>query len=608
MAHKIRVIVPAGIVSAVMFFSLLFNSCVDNKYDLKNLSSEMSIGGDSLIMPVGSTDTIKISDFLDEKDVEMLKIMENGGYGLSMEDSIDVAIPKIDQTKLKIDDQIFVESQSLSFGYKSLENFKIPGNSSSADIERFDTKKRIVKASTLDMTILSTTFQLNTLTADVKDSTIIDINLSDIPKEIVSLDSIILSDNATLQLSVDITNLPALSNPFMANMKIKFPELFQFDQGAVDSENCLNINQSFIDGKMNKILGIRSLHLDGKATNGKLSINEKVKFDGIVYIEDPSVNIEELNSGQITVNMQVKLTGIRFESIYGKVNPGIDPIETEISLSNIPEFMKGDDIVLDVKKSIIALETESNIEIPVDIGMDLKPIKNGSVISDNQQSVTLHIPKSNSISKPTKTYFWIAPDSVGKPQNYGFIKADIQKLFRTIPDKIEFDVDAQANTTEQHFIDLNADYKMKVNYKVSIPLAFGKDLMIIMKDTISDIDESIGEMAFSGHKLELLGSIYNSIPLEIELELKPLDENNQVINVESARQIISAGAFDGSAVRSDIGLEFNDPNRLLKNLRGFELVFRASSNETVAGAPIKPENYIKADLKVRINGGINISE
>jgi hypothetical protein len=44
---------------------------------------------------------------------------------------------------------------------------------------------------------------------------------------------------------------------------------------------------------------------------------------------------------------------------------------------------------------------------------------------------------------------------------------------------------------------------MKVNYEVTIPLTFGKDLLLTIRDTIKDLDPSIGKQALAGNKLEL---------------------------------------------------------------------------------------------------------
>jgi hypothetical protein len=127
-----------------------------------------------------------------------------------------------------------------------------------------------------------------------------------------------------------------------------------------------------------------------------------------------------------------------------------------------------------------------------------------------------------------------------------------------------------------------------------------------MRDTIKDISESIGKMV-AGNKLELIGTFYNSIPLELNVQLIPLDKDNQKINITPANQVINAGAKDGSAVMTNLLISLSDPNSLLKDLKGFEIVFSASSNETIAGTPIKPSNFVKANLKVRLSGGLNTS-
>jgi hypothetical protein len=90
------------------------------------------------------------------------------------------------------------------------------------------------------------------------------------------------------------------------------------------------------------------------------------------------------------------------------------------------------------------------------------------------------------------------------------------------------------------------------------------------------------------------------------MELIPYDESNQPLDVQPVTQLINAGAKDGSPVTTPLSLELNDPDNQLVNLRGFGLVFKARSNETVAGAPIKPNNFIKAVLKARLNGGMTL--
>jgi len=520
-------------------------------------------------------------------------------------DYIELELASLNINKPLLDGKLTLsENIGISGGVKLLA-----GDVSSADIDALSGKKMSLVAATTDLAIAPTTIQLNTLEAAFADTTDLNVTINDLPAEIISLDSIILDDNATLELSVDLTNVPDLSTPLMANMTLDFPDLLRFAPGAVNARNQLIINQAFVDGKLNRTIVIKGLHFDGKDLNGRLSINEEIGFSGNVSVQEPTVNSTDLNSNPINVKVDVKLAGIKFKSVYGQVNPGIDPVTTKVELSDIPEFMKGEDVVLDISRPVIDLETQSNLEIPINATMTLTPLKKGVTIGE-AKTLTLKMPKASSSSVSKKTHYWIAPDSAGMPQNqdYRFVESDIQTLFRTVPDEIKFIVDAQASPEEQHHIDLNAIYKMKVKYDVTIPMAFGKDLMIEIRDTISDLDESIGDIAFSGKGLELYGNILNSIPLELELKLIPLDGDNNHINVVIPAQLINAGAHDGSAVSSILSIKIKDPDGLMKDLRGFELIFKATSNETVAGTPIKPDNFVKADLKVRLNGGIKISD
>ena len=520
-------------------------------------------------------------------------------------DYIELELASLNINKPLLDGKLTLnENIGISGGVKLLA-----GEASSADIDALSGKKMSLVAATTDLAIAPTTIQLNTLEATFADTTDLNVVINDLPAEIISLDSIILDDNATLELSVDLTNVPDLSKPLMADMTLDFPDLLRFAPGAVNTKNQLIINQAFVDGKLNKTIGIKGLHFDGKNLNGKLSINEKVGFNGNVSVQEPTVNSTDLNSNPINVKVDVKLAGIKFKSVYGQVNPGIDPVTTNVELSDIPEFMKGEDVVLDISRPVIDLETQSNLEIPINATMTLTPLKKGATIGE-AKTLMLKMPKASSSSVYKTTHYWIAPDSAGMPQhqNYRFVESDIQTLFRTVPDEIKFIVDAQASPEEQHHIDLNAVYNMKVKYDVTVPMAFGKDLMIEIRDTISDLDESIGDIAFSGKGLELYGNILNSIPLELELKLIPLDGDNNHINVVIPAQLINAGAHDGSAVSSILSIKIKDPDGLMKDVRGFELIFKATSNETVAGTPIKPDNFVKADLKVHLNGGIKISD
>jgi hypothetical protein len=484
----------------------------------------------------------------------------------------------------------------------------LSGVVNSTEIAALSGKSLNVKASTSDLIIDSTTVVLNDLEKTISDSQDLIFNNISVPAELVSLDSILLNDSANIDLSVTITNMPTLSNPLNANVTVDFPDLLLFPAGSVNANNRLVINEPFVNGKLSRNIKLRGLKFDSNdLMNGSLSINKKLNYSAGVSVASSSVNSDDLMGKEISVTVNAKISNLDFKAVYGKLDPKITPIDETIQLGDINKNLDGIDVVLDITKPVIALNTECNLGIPIDAVIKVTPIISGSPVSSAEQSFTLNIPKAPTVNDHLKTGFWISPDTAGMPAGYHFIERDIQDLFKRIPDAVRLTADVSTNKSEQHFFDLEAAYKFNLEYEVTVPFAFGEDFYISINKDITGIDPSIGEMAKRVKGLEVLGSIQNSIPLELQLALIPLDEDGDRIAIDTVTQIISAGAHDGSAITSALTLKLKDPQGKLKDLRGFRLIFKACSNSTVAGTPLKPENYIKADLKVRVNGPINLS-
>ena len=68
---------------------LLFTGCVTNDFDLsEGINTEITIGGDSLSAPIGSTKPILLGDLIDSLDVDILKKSADGTYAIHMNDSL----------------------------------------------------------------------------------------------------------------------------------------------------------------------------------------------------------------------------------------------------------------------------------------------------------------------------------------------------------------------------------------------------------------------------------------------------------------------------------------------------------------------------------------
>jgi hypothetical protein len=268
--------------------------------------------------------------------------------------------------------------------------------------------------------------------------------------------------------------------------------------------------------------------------------------------------------------------------------------------------MRNKDAVIDVLNPILTLKTESNLGIPIDTKLSLTKFVDGKELTDEKIFLNFSLPKVNSPDEIIETGYWYAPRQSGMPNGYTFAETHLQNLFKPVPDSVQVEFVPTINPGVQHMIDLVADYKLKVKYDIILPLSFGKDLNIVLRDTIENVNLEFGDLDLKTGALEILAKITNSIPLDLEMELIMMDADHNILATSPAQTIL-AGASDGSGVDSNIRIKLADNLENLKDLNKVVLVFKATSNETVAGTPIKPTNFIKANLRARVLGGLNVT-
>lgn len=522
-------------------------------------------------------------------------------------DFIELELKALHINKELMDGKLTLSEQISISGGVSL----LSGTVISTQIEALNNEKISFQAVVSDVFIESTSIEMKTLEASMSDKTSLNLSVNDVPSQIVALDSIIIKDGATLKLDIQINNMPDLGGkPLNANIKVKFPKMLKLGSGQVNADNEMTINEAFVNGKLSKTVNLKALKFDGSNLDGKITINKEVGFDVNVSVVNPTINSADLDGKDISVDVKVMIAGVEFKSVYGKFDVDIsDQLNIpNVDLDDIPDILKGNEVVLDIAKPVISFSTESNIGIPVSAEMSMTKIIGGVLQNNDKLSFTVNIPKAASPAQMLKTGFWISPSSSGMPTGFQFIEKPVQNLFKPLPDAFKVELKPTINTSVQHLIDLTANYKMKVKYDVIIPFSFGKDLSIVVRDTLEniDLDLDLGDLDPKTGSLELMGTILNSIPLDLKLQMVIMDKND-VILATTNEQTILAGAPNGSAVTSNINIKLADNLGDLLKMNKIALVFRATSNTTVAGTPIKPDNFIKATLKAKLNGGITVN-
>ena len=166
---------------------------------------------------------------------------------------------------------------------------------------------------------------------------------------------------------------------------------------------------------------------------------------------------------------------------------------------------------------------------------------------------------------PTATRWLFAVSDEVQREGYEIkVAPALGTLLENMPDSIDIALNAHFNTNIATKIDYNRDLNLKCEYSVLVPLQFD-ELYFNYTDTISDIhfnlQETLDEMnvSISNVELGIAMNLKNTLPIGLNLELIPLDTENNVIEEIEIGSIIKGvkcnsieiPVGDGSPIKSD---------------------------------------------------------
>lgn len=556
---------------------LLSTQCKNKEYDLsEGINKEIEVGGDNLLFPIGTTDTLRLNIFLNPEDISLLTVLEDGSYAFLMADSMDVAVPPLNPSDFSMNDVVIENHISVPL--------RLDNNPSSFQ------KAAIT----------------GTLTLDISDSNKLHLEQNNFPSEVYSLDSLSLS-NGKFEITIDIQNAPDLGAPFYTNLRIDLPDNMRFGSRVpLLPGNVLEIKQNLVNNKLSISLDVLSCLFDGKPLNGIFDFTGKLSYTGKISITPSSgIDISQSIGQVVDINIDAKLTNLEFNKVYGVLDPQIPVQNIGVSLASLPEFLRSDNVVLDFSNPHLDLISKSNLGIPMNADITINPWLNGTIVTAGIQNVAIKLPSSSSPSQTATVKYWIADNAEGMPEGYVLKQTPLSNLLLKLPDSLQLRVDAQADKNKQHYVEIGASYKTKVNYKFLVPIAFGNEFKLSLADTIVNLPSIIGDIAQGGN-ITVYGDVINTLPIDLELALIPIDSTYTVIPVDIKPQIIKAGTRSGGEVSTNLNLQIDDPDKLMKKAYGFILRFGATTGSNTEGVTIKESSYVRARLKLRLIGGINI--
>lgn len=586
---------------------LLLPACVNSDYDLsKEINTDITIGAGGISLPLGATERINLSQFIEESDLIKL---EDGQYHLRKSGEVDEVNVSIDPVHLNITppaiDPVIVDfiptaGTRVATGTKGMETAGAQGAETTMSLEA----------------VVERTSELN---LDEK-----------VPDELVRLHRAFLQNGTSAKMTVRIafpTNFPAEADRLtLQNFKIELPKFITFAEEEV-RDGVLTLNESFsakagfvkqltITGldfsAMNDQTGLPTEKVDGK-NYIRLTSDNRIAFGGVVKSEATAVAPDVLKNIRITPS--VTIGEMTLGVVTGVVDPKIDPIaeSIELALDDDMDFLR-EDATLNLHNPQIQLRMGNTMGVPVDVKLHLcaKDAAGNLLPGTRIPEIPVTLKAAEKDGEVTYTKILISKQGTQK-EGYETKKvAELSDLLTVIPDLIAIDMTASANNDQLHRVNLDSRSQKNITaaYDVVVPLHF-EELKIHYVETINGLLDDLKDFAGNQEEITLLlkTKVANTIPLDLELNVEGYDaDRNKIEGIHSQTNAIKAGDGTAKPVITELSVKILVKKGALPDLDMLDLRIAGTATQTDEGVALRDEQFVQMNqISLTVLGGITIS-
>ncbi len=540
-------------------------ACVDNAYNLDdNVDLTLGFKAENLKLKIGNTEQVYLNDLLDieESGVEtdskgMYYFVETGSTGFDFTiDPVNITVPRTNLTSGAL-----VTTETLKNLFQDLlPNIPLPtlpalpvnggkvlvGNTNVKDTQEFKTTFKVSGVS-------SDIDSLNYITPrDAKLVVKIEIETTDNLKDCVGLTKIHeLSVSVPDFVDLDEANVGGNAKAAIKDGKLVIENLEELQSPTTITACEIPIKRVNIPDEMK----------DGLKT-GKIEFGATIDMRADVElstIKDFTLDLNQFMSAGIKVLVAINdaeavQSSVEIENVNGIFNPSIGDVNiNDIKIAEeLPDFLQDEAVVIDVKNPTIRFNvdmresgTSAGIPVSLDFTAQLNAI-GGNNSEVNLQGELLNYTDNILYFHEGSGSPW-SPNQLeeGQPgyKNYGI--DGISALIKKVPEAIHIDINDKIKVKQEPYtIPLGETYSADINYDVYVPFEFNSELAIVYNDSACNISDDLGDEDINFAGAEITGSVLNTIPLELELELIPLGKQGNRLPMTIETSKISAGTGD----------------------------------------------------------------
>lgn len=474
-----------------------------------------------------------------------------------------------------------------------------------------------------------------------------DIQIPNLPEQIKSINRIDLTDDTALNIFINGFDALKESGEYIA-IDMTLPDFIEFNvptdaRYSYDAENH-KITTSLAAISDGLEIGFDAIDFgDGyEPVNGEVALTYQPKIK--VYFDSAqTVNImsflpvdeatgEPIRKLDIEAGLAETLVGLESVSANidlgdkGDINESI-PLKDLQELNELPIAIEGSGL-----SPVIIIEIVNPITLAPEIHAAITPVSGDVRDEENKFAFNAQIKAAQYVDgevvpATTKLVLGKSNRAAEYPaeEGYSFHAFDnIESLIKTpVPDSIDLSASVVLPNDGLVELHLSDSLDIKFGYSIEMPLAFDNTLGISYEDKVSILDNGKSPLAdvaeTEGIKVgdvAIIAEFETTLPLELEVTTTLYDkEGNELptkIGLTEGGNIVKGSADGVNPEKSTLRLQFNlaDESGSLKELAdiadvGFKIAARCAAADGVVAA-LRDEQYIAAELKLEIDGGITV--
>ena len=502
-------------------------SCVDERYDLDNVSEEVHLFENGITFPLLQTGDLYFGDLISSDN--QIVVNENGVYEFGT-DKGSIAV------ETQVVSRVRVPQQKLKFGtIKSCETNIQSGSYLVPLAEEF------------------TNFDTN-----------LDAQTAPIDSRVIGLESMYTNDNWVSEIRFSV--LDGSGNPIssesgvtvdeiaFSNYQLELPKALIIDKNETtasgnisvtteEGSNTLTLNGSSAGNEVVVYVKLKGVYIgDESFIDGKIVLNQHVGMSGAISLT--MTNTGSLTKQSLQIKPSVYIPEVYMDEAVGRANLSDDMEKEEISIGSLPDFLKSSETSLILTNPYIPIVIESSLLIDAlyaDITLIPRDENRNYIYDDKGNPIIIEIEDVSVYGNlDPQTGLAVCKDYVAcqripelESLGYSFIECqELGMITKEIPAYIEVSGDGHTNPDEVFHFYMGKSYNIGLEYEVRIPFMVEENTRIVYEEVTSDLNADIFN-TITADEIFVNAKILNGFPADMSFEVEPYDvEGNKIDGIE----------------------------------------------------------------------------